>query len=64
MEAGDLSCLDGRFVLVITKKGAWEMFAFALLMAGSAMIIVAVFYEVPKRCYGQFAKGDASFIDL
>lgn len=64
IESGNLSCLYGRFIVITTTQGAWQMFGMTILMVLQSIIIVAVFYEVPKRCYGQFAAGDASFLNI
>lgn len=53
-----------KFIVVETDKGAWLMFILAFFTVAQCFIIIAVFYDVPKRVYGQFASGKASFIGV
>ena len=52
--AGDIVCWNTKFVEVITKRGAWYMMLLAITDFIYTLIIIFVFYEVPKRCFHQF----------
>lgn len=54
LKTGDIICVDNRFLLVENKKGALFLLTCSVLDFLYTYVIILVFYEVPKRCFGQF----------
>ena len=46
----------------MTLRGGWYLFGFTALLELQPLFLIAIFYEVPKRFYGQFALMNTSFI--
>lgn len=49
---GNILCVDNRFLIVENKKGAWFLLTCSMLDFLYTYVIILVFYEVPKRCFG------------
>jgi hypothetical protein len=58
----NLCCIKNKYILVLDRKGAWWLFFFTLLLQIQALIVMSIFYEVPKRCFNQYAALDVSDI--
>lgn len=52
IKRGNITCVDNIFLVVNDKKGALFLLASALLNFAYMLLIIIVFYEVPKRWYG------------
>jgi len=50
----DIECIDNMFLVVINKKGATYLLFSAFINFFYTMTIIFVFYELPKRWFGQF----------
>ena len=61
---GDIVCWDTKFVEVKTERGAWYMMLLAILEFMYTLVIIVVFYEVPKRCFHQFRQKDFGFLEI
>lgn len=49
---GNLECVDNVFIVVVNKKGALHMLAGAAHDFLSSLVIIFVFFEMPKRYFG------------
>lgn len=45
-------CLDSKYLTVADKKGAWYLLTLAITDFAYTIVIIIVFYEVPKRLFG------------
>ena len=64
LKNGNLVCLDNIFVLAETKKGASYMLLAALLDFAYTLMIIFVFYEMPRRFYGQYTMNRGSILNI
>lgn len=50
----------------MNQKGAWELFLLTLLNVMQVLCMIFVFYEIPKRWFGQFRlnTNEVSNIDI
>jgi hypothetical protein len=67
IDDGYLECIDNKFLIVKTgsTQGAWCLLASSVIDVIQVLVILAVFYEVPRRCYGQYAmRAKGSFLQV
>lgn len=67
IDDGYLECIDNKFLIVKTgsTQGAWCLLASSVIDVIQVLVILAVFYEVPRRCYGQYAmRAKGSFLKV
>lgn len=62
-----LECKNNKFLIVnpLHTQGAWYLLASSVIDVIQVLVILAVFYEVPRRCYGQYAmRAKGSFLQV
>jgi len=67
IENGHLTCTNSIYVTVADSQGAWFMLLDTLVQYLYTFTIIIVFYEVPKRVYGQYSKvktNNGSMLDM